>query len=194
MDNTLPSDQTSLSDGTNWRCVLYDVMLQERQSPTKILEKRFNMNHIKRKQSINQNQGLFCKSTGLDSSQMSISQRTPKVVGTVLIKGNERDLTTICNIQWLIKNTTIGTSLGAQWLRICLPMRGTWVWALVREDPTCCGATKPVCHNYRACALEPVSHNYWARVPQLLKPVHLEPVLCNKRSHCNEKLAHCNKE
>ena len=22
-------------------------------------------------------------------------------------------------------------------------------------------------HNYWACALEPVSHNYWARVPQL---------------------------
>ena len=25
---------------------------------------------------------------------------------------------------------------------------GTWVQALVQEDPTCCGATKPVCHNY----------------------------------------------
>ena len=24
----------------------------------------------------------------------------------------------------------------------------TWVRALVREDPTCRGATKPVCHNY----------------------------------------------
>ena len=29
---------------------------------------------------------------------------------------------------------------------------------------------------------------------QLLKPAHLEPVLCNKRSHCNEKPVHCNKE
>ena len=35
-------------------------------------------------------------------------------------------------------------------------MHGTWVWALVREDPTCRGAAKPVCHNY------------WAREPQLL--------------------------
>ena len=26
-----------------------------------------------------------------------------------------------------------------------------------------------------------------AREPQLLKPVHLEPMLCNKRSHCNKK-------
>ena len=39
-------------------------------------------------------------------------------------------------------------SLVAQWLRICLPMQGTWVRALVWEDPTCCGATKPVHHNY----------------------------------------------
>ena len=61
-------------------------------------------------------------------------------------------------------------SLVAQWLRIHLPMQGTQVWALVREDPTCCGATKPICHNYWACALEPASHNYWARVPQLLSP------------------------
>ena len=30
--------------------------------------------------------------------------------------------------------------------------------------------------------------------PQLLKPARLEPVLRNKRSHCNEKPAHRNKE
>ena len=41
-----------------------------------------------------------------------------------------------------------GTSLVAQWLRIRLPMQGTWVRALVREDPTCRGATKPLYHNY----------------------------------------------
>ena len=38
-----------------------------------------------------------------------------------------------------------------QWLRICLPMQGTRVRALVWEDPTCCGATRPVSHNYWAC-------------------------------------------
>ena len=69
----------------------------------------------------------------------------------------------------LIK-TGLGTSLVAQWLRTRLPMQGTRVQALVREDPTCRGATKPVSHNYWACALEPASHNYWAHVPQLLKP------------------------
>ena len=51
---------------------------------------------------------------------------------------------------------------------------GTQVQALVWEDPTCHRATKPVCHNY------------WAHVPQLLKPMCLEPMLCNKRSHRNE--------
>ena len=47
-----------------------------------------------------------------------------------------------------LEKLKIGTSLVAQWLRIRLPMQGTWVRALVREDPTCRGATKPVCHNY----------------------------------------------
>ena len=61
-------------------------------------------------------------------------------------------------------------------------MQGTQVQALVREDPTCRGATKPM------------RHNYWAYVLQLLKPVHLEPVLRNKRSHRNEKPAHLNEE
>ena len=85
-------------------------------------------------------------------------------------------------------------------------MQGTRVWALVREDPTCGGATKPVRHDYWACTLEPVSHNYWAcalestshtaeaQAPQLLKPVCLEPTLRNKRSHRNEKPVHRNKE
>ena len=51
-------------------------------------------------------------------------------------------------LMWLntIKQTT-WTSLVAQWLRICLPMQGTWVRSLVGEDPTCCGATKPTHHN-----------------------------------------------
>ena len=75
---------------------------------------------------------------------------------------------------------TSWTSLVAQWLRICLPMQGIRVWALVLEDPTCRGATNPGCHNYWACAPGPVNHNYWAHVPQLLKPTRLESLLCNK--------------
>ena len=73
-----------------------------------------------------------------------------------------------------IKSNSWGTSLVAQWLRIHLPVQGTWVWSQVEEDSACFGATKPVCHNYWASALE--------------------PVLCNKRSHSNEKPSHRNKE
>ena len=47
-------------------------------------------------------------------------------------------------------------SLVAQWLRIHLSMQGTQVRSLVREDPTCRGAAKPMRHNSWACALEPV--------------------------------------
>ena len=64
------------------------------------------------------------------------------------------------------------TSLVLQWLRVCLPMQGTWVRSLVQQDSTCCGAAKPVCHNYWTCALEPSGCNYWAHMPQVLKAVH----------------------
>ena len=49
------------------------------------------------------------------------------------------------------KSSSLGASLVAQWLRICLPMQGTRVRALVWEDPTCRGAAGPVSHNYWAC-------------------------------------------
>ena len=42
----------------------------------------------------------------------------------------------------------LGASLVVQWLRVCLPMQGTRVRALVWEDTTCRGATGPVSHNY----------------------------------------------
>ena len=113
-----------------------------------------------------------------------------------------------------LKRNQKGTSLMAQWLRICLPMQGTRVRSLVREDTTCHRATKPVRHNYWACALEPTSHSYWDHTPQLLKPVqprahvpqlqspvlqllkpaHLEPMLHKKRSHCTEKPVQHNEE
>ena len=80
------------------------------------------------------------------------------------------------------RNKLPRASLVAQWLRIHLPRQGTRVRALVWEDPTCRGATKPVCHSY------------WAHMPQLLKPARLELVLCNKRSHHNEKPAHHKEE
>ena len=56
-------------------------------------------------------------------------------------------------------------SLVAQWLRICLPMQGTRVRALVWEDPTCRGGTRPMSHNYWACASG-------ACAPQQERPAH----------------------
>ena len=47
-----------------------------------------------------------------------------------------------------VKKQIIGASQVAQWLRIHLPMQGTRVRALVGEDPTYHGATKPMRHNY----------------------------------------------
>ena len=73
-------------------------------------------------------------------------------------------------------------------------MHGTRVRALVQEDHTCRGATKPMRHNYWARALELVRHNHWARVLQLPKLASLEPVLRNRRSHRSEKPAHHNEE
>ena len=91
---------------------------------------------------------------------------------------------------------------------------GNTVWSIIQEDPTCHRATKPMHHDYwahglglQAAATKPVCHNnwslpvqepthcyYWAHVLQLLKPVCLEPVLCNKRSHCSEKPTHHSQE
>ena len=57
--------------------------------------------------------------------------------------------TKILHVVYLkFKFNSVGASPVAPWLGICLPMQGTWVRALVWEDPTCRGATKPVCHNY----------------------------------------------
>ena len=61
-----------------------------------------------------------------------------------------------------LRNHRAGTSLVAQWLRVCLPMQKTWVRALVREDPACHRATGPTCHNYWARTQEPACHSYWS--------------------------------
>ena len=63
----------------------------------------------------------------------------------------------------VFRNMEEGASL---WLRICLSMQGMRDQLLVQEDPTCHGATKPMCLNYWAGTLGPVLH---------------------KRSHRNEK-------
>ena len=70
---------------------------------------------------------------------------------------------------WL-QRCQAGPSLVVQWSGVHLTMQWTQVQSLDWEDPRCCGATKPM------------GHSYWAQALQVLKPEHLEPVLCNKRS------------
>ena len=50
----------------------------------------------------------------------------------------------------------------AQRQRICLQMWEALVWSLIWAGPKCCGATKPMYHNYWACALEPGNRSYWS--------------------------------
>ena len=68
----------------------------------------------------------------------------------------------ICPEKTINQKDTCWASLVVQWLGICLPMQGIWVWALAWEDPTCHGVARPVSHNSWAWALETTSHNYWS--------------------------------
>ena len=74
-----------------------------------------------------------------------------------------------------------------QWIRICLPLQGTWARSPVQEDSTYLGATKPMQHNW-VCSLEPTDHNYWACVLQVQKLECLKLVL--QRRHLSEKPMH----
>ena len=84
-----------------------------------------------------------------------------------------------------------GASLVAQWLRICLPMQGTRVQSLVWEDPTCRGATKPVCHNDWACALEPASRNYWACTLESVSHNYWSPCATTSEPACHNYWSPC---
>ena len=74
-------------------------------------------------------------------------------------------------VKMIIKIVVLQTSLVVQWLRAHMPMQGTQVWSLVREDPTCQGAPKSV------------HHSSWAFTPECM--------LLNKRGHCSETPEHC---
>ena len=58
---------------------------------------------------------------------------------------------------------TLGSSLVVQWQRILLPMQETMgLRPLVREDPTCCRVTKPLCSRAQDTVTEPKRCNYWS--------------------------------
>ena len=71
-----------------------------------------------------------------------------------------------------INRKKIRTFLVAQCLRILLPLQGTRVWSLVKEDHTCLEQLSP-----------------WVTTTEPTLP---RALLCNKRSHNNAKLVHCN--
>ena len=48
----------------------------------------------------------------------------------------------------LVEEKARRTLLVVQWLRIHLPVQGTWVRSLVQEDPTCHKAANPMSRNY----------------------------------------------
>ena len=73
-----------------------------------------------------------------------------ELLGLKTLRGMEEDFEQNFLWNWC-KMRNGGASLVAQWLRVCLPMQETRVQALVWEDPTCRGATRPVSHNYWAC-------------------------------------------
>ena len=88
-------------------------------------------------------------------------------------------------------------SLVAQTVKRLSAMRDTWVRSLGREDPLekewqSTPALLPgKSHGWRSL----VGYSPWGCKESdmterlhFMKPVCLEPVLCNKRSHCNEKL------
>ena len=57
----------------------------------------------------------------------------------------------------------------------------------IQEDSTYQGATKPMRHNYWACALEPGSHDTEPTCCNYSSPRALESTLRNKRIHWNKK-------
>ena len=63
-----------------------------------------------------------------------------------------------------VENLEGGTSLVVQWLRICLPIQGTWVRSLLWKISHLLRSIKSMCHNY------------WARAP--------EPANCSEKSLC----------
>ena len=85
-----------------------------------------------------------------------------------------------------------GASLVVRWLRIRLPMQGTWVQALVWEDPTCRGATGPVSHTTEHARLEPLLRNKRGRDSE--RPAHRDeewpPLAATRESPRTETKTH----
>ena len=83
------------------------------------------------------------------------------------VTGNWRYTTSSKEVPWSFPGGSVVKKLPV--------MQETQVQSLIRKDPTCHGAAKPVTmrHNYWACALEP---SYWSRCTQSLCPTTREAI------------------
>ena len=85
----------------------------------------------------------------------------------------------------------LGTSLAVQCWGIYLPMQGTWVPSLVREDSSHFSGTRHLDHNYWAATPEACTPPSAAREAAAARSLHttrVAPARCNKRkpTHSNE--------
>ena len=95
---------------------------------------------------MDQTHTCICKGT---PTHTGVQKYIGKLLGHCLFFLNEIILHGLMStLTLLTQKYLLGASLVAQWLRVCLPMQGTRVRALVWEDPTCRRATRPVSHNY----------------------------------------------
>ena len=81
-------------------------------------------------------------------SQIQLAQEGLPGLKVLLVKVGAFLNDIVKSLEQYLKLTFTGASLVVQRLRIFLLMQGTQVRALVWEDRTCRGATRPVSHNY----------------------------------------------
>ena len=97
--------------------------------------------------------GRQCPSRTMHSSPLDWAHhRSPEMDGALVSRQLEEEVLSVLASQSQLLEPTDdcsrggcsspperipGTSLGARWIGICLPMQGTWVQPLVQEDPTC---------------------------------------------------------
>ena len=81
----------------------------------------------------------------------------------------------------------MGTSLMVQWLRICLPVQGTWVRSLVQKDPTCCRAPTPAHRLHWGCTPETLALQWEKPLNEKLHSTTAQPTHRNwKRPVCKK--------
>ena len=66
------------------------------------------------------------------------NEQWERQINELMNKVNEQKEYFTKETETLKKKETNRTFLVVHWLRIHLPMQGTWIWSLILENPTCC--------------------------------------------------------